>query len=128
MSSNHAPVIKEPDPKQEILRSSAIVGAGSLTNIFAGILKHKAIALILGPSGIGLFGLLNAILSTAAAVSGMGLSSSGVRQIAEAQARGDAFNMAATRRALTLSSSALGVLGALILLLFREQIAGLKGR
>jgi len=125
LSSNHAPVIKEPDPKQEILRSSAIVGAGSLTNIFAGILKHKAIALILGPSGIGLFGLLNAILSTAAAVSGMGLSSSGVREIAEAQARGDSFKMAATRRALAVSSSALGVFGALILILFREPIAGL---
>ena len=117
-------VLREPDPTRDILRSSAIVGAGSLTNIFGGILKHKAIALILGPSGIGLFGLLNAILSTAATIAGMGLSSSGVRQIAEAHADGDAFKISAIRRALTLSSFALGVIGALILILFREQIAG----
>ena len=101
------------------------MGVGSLINILGGILKNKGIALILGPSGIGLFGLFNSILYTAATITGMGLSSSGVRQIAEAQADGKGFKMAATRRALTISSSAVGLVGALILILFREHVAGL---
>jgi PST family polysaccharide transporter len=110
---------------RDIIRSSAIVGAGSLINILGGILKNKAIALILGPSGIGLFGIWNSILTTAATITGMGLSSSGVRQIAEAQADGEEFKMAATRRSLAISSSAFGLLGALTLILFREQVAEL---
>jgi PST family polysaccharide transporter len=115
--------LTESNHTRDIIRSSAIMGVGSLINILGGILKNKAIALILGPSGIGLFGLFNSILYTAATITGMGLSSSGVRQIAEAQADGELFKMAATRRALTISSSAIGLLGALILILFRERLA-----
>ncbi|MBN1102448.1 MAG: O-antigen translocase [Deltaproteobacteria bacterium] len=110
-------------PVAQILRASAIVGAGSLANIVAGIIRNKVIALLLGPSGIGLYGLLYSVQSTAATVVGMGLSNSGVRQIAEAQAENDDCRLSATRQSLWLASLALGLLGSLILALLARPIA-----
>jgi PST family polysaccharide transporter len=109
----------------QILRASALVGSGSLALILTGIIKNKIFAVLLGPIGIGLFGLLQSTLSTAATLSGMGLSNSGVRQIAEAQASGDGHQLGLTRSALWVASSCLGILGALALWWLREPIARL---
>jgi enterobacterial common antigen flippase len=108
-----------------ILRASAIVATGSLALILTGIIKNKIFAVLLGPGGIGLFGLLQSTLSTAATISGLGLSNSGVRQIAEAQAHGQGPQLGVTRSALWIASTGLGFLGALALVLLREPIAAL---
>lgn len=47
--------------------------------------KMKILALMLGPAGMGLLGLYNLILTAAGIVVGMGLGSSGVRQIAASE-------------------------------------------
>jgi enterobacterial common antigen flippase len=108
-----------------ILRASAIVGTGSLVLILTGIVKNKVFAVILGPGGIGLFGLLQSTLSTAATISGLGLSTSGVREIAETQSTEEGSTLGLTRSALWITSSILGFLGAFILVLLREPIASL---
>jgi len=45
----------------EILRSSALIGGSSALNMVFGILRTKAMALLLGPAGVGLLGLYIAI-------------------------------------------------------------------
>jgi antigen flippase len=110
---------------KEILRASIIVGAGSLATMVSGLIRNKVIALLLGPTGMGLFGLFNSTLSTASTLCGMGLSTSAVREIAQAKASNDATRLSVTRIALILSSIVLGFLGALMILIFCRPIAQL---
>jgi len=101
-----------------ILKSTFIMGASSVITTILGIVRVKAIALILGPSGMGLTGIYMTITSMASAVSGMGIRESGVRQIAEAFGTGDGQRVSRTatsiRRAALLSGIA-GSLGLLVL-------------
>ncbi len=53
------------------------------------MLRIKFVAVLIGPSGIGLMGVYNSIIGVVSSVAGMGLSSSGVRQIAAAHGAGD---------------------------------------
>lgn len=83
----------------------------------------KIFAVLLGPAGIGLVGLYHALMSTAAAISGMGVSSSGVRQVAEASAGADARRAARPLHALRALTMLLAATGAVILFLLRERVS-----
>jgi len=108
---------------RQILRASAIMGSSSAVAIVTGIVKTKVMAVLLGPAGIGFMGLLQSILTTAGTISGMGLASSGVREIAAVQADGAPEKMARTRSALWWAAVVFGLVGALVLVLLREPIA-----
>lgn len=108
---------------RQILRSSSIIGGASIINIVVGLLRMKAAALLLGPAGVGLIGLLQNILSTASGIAGLGVGNVGTRQIAEAAASGEVQAVAATRRALFWLTLALAVLGALVVWMLRQELA-----
>jgi len=65
-----------------------------------GIVKMKAAALLLGPTGVGLIGLYINVMQTAASVSALGLGNVGTRQIALAQAESSPAALGKVRRAL----------------------------
>ena len=46
----------------EVIKSSTLIGVASLLNIGFSILRTKAMALLLGPSGVGLLGLYGSIV------------------------------------------------------------------
>src|SRR5450759_3758202 len=92
-----APVAKaEKDTYGQILKSTALVGGSSVINIAIGIIRTKAIAVLLGPAGFGLAGLYGSVSNLTQSVAGMGINSSGVRQIAEAVGSGDTERIART--------------------------------
>jgi PST family polysaccharide transporter len=80
-------------------------------------------AMLLGPAGFGLAGLYMSVASLTQNVAGMGVNSSGVRQIAEAVGTQDAARISGTAAVLRKASLVLGLLGALILLLFAAPIS-----
>jgi PST family polysaccharide transporter len=106
-----------------ILKACAIMGSSSVIAVVAGIAKNKIMALLLGPAGVGLFGLLQSVLATAGTVAGMGIASSGVRQVAACAEEPE--QLSRTRGALWWSSLGLGAAGALAMLLFGEEIGRL---
>ncbi len=53
------------------------------------MVRTKFVAILLGPTGIGLMGVYTAITGMVSTVSSMGIGSSGVRQIAEAHGTGE---------------------------------------
>ena len=108
---------------RQILRSSSIIGGASVINILVGLLRAKAVALILGPAGVGLFGLFTNIVATASTLSGLGFGNVGTRQIAEASANDDPVRVAAARRALFWGTMALAILGGAVFWLLRGVIA-----
>ena len=109
----------------QILKSSALVGGSSVVNIAIGIVRTKAMAVLLGPAGFGLFGLYGSIASLTQSIAGMGVNSSGVRQIAEAVGSDDTERIAQTTAVLRRISIFLGMLGAGLLLVFSRQVSTL---
>ena len=100
-------------PFARILRSSALMGGAQVVVLAAGFVRAKAIALILGASGVGLIGLFNAFAGNVATFAGWGLGTSGVRLIAGSPEELKPSKIAAVRRmgwALSLLGLALGVL------------------
>src|SRR6266702_1746070 len=109
------------DTYGQILESSALIGGSSVLNIAIGIVRTKAMAMLLGPAGFGLFGLYGSIANLTQSIAGMGINSSGVRQIAEAAGSGDNARIAQTAAVLRRTSIVLGGLGAILLLVFSRQ-------
>ena len=109
----------------QILKSSALIGGSSVVNIAIGIVRTKAIAVLLGPAGFGLMGIYGSILDLAQSIAGMGINSSGVRQIAEAVGTGEKERIAQTAVVLRRISVVLGLVGALLLILFSGPVSTL---
>ena len=62
---------------RKILKSSALIGASSLFNILFGIVRTKAMALMLGPSAFGLIGAYSSIVDLSRTLAQMGVNASG---------------------------------------------------
>jgi antigen flippase len=95
----------------QILKSSALVGGSSPLNVLIGMVRTKVMAVLLG-----IFGVYGAIATLTQTVAGMGVSSSGVRQIAEAPGTGDAQRIASTTVVLLRLSLVLGLIGTALMI------------
>ena len=115
--------MSEQSSRRQILRSSAIIGGSSVINIAIGLLRMKVVALLLGPAGVGLIGILQNLMVTASTISALGVGNVGTRQIAEANGRGDQADIDAARRALFWGTLFLALLGAVGFWLLRDVLA-----
>ena len=107
----------------QILKSSALIGGSQVLNVSIGICRTKMMALLLGPAGLGLVGVYSSIVDLTQNVAGMGVNSSGVRQIAEAVGSGDNDRIQLTVAILRKTSIVLGLLGALLLIVLSRQVS-----
>ena len=98
----------------QIFKSTAFTGGAALTNVIFGIVRTKFMAVLLGASGIGLIGLYGSITGLAGTLAGMGIGSSGVRQIAEAVGTGDDVRVSKMVITLRRTSLVLGTIGGLL--------------
>ena len=107
----------------QIVKSSALIGGSSLLNAVFGIIRTKAMALLLGPAGYGLFGIYDSICNLTRTLGGMGINFSGVRQIAEAVGTGDNHRIATTVITLRRVAFFTGALGALLLVIAGKWVS-----
>jgi PST family polysaccharide transporter len=106
-----------------ILKSSAIMGASSVVNVLVGLARMKAAAVLLGPAGVGLIGILQNLMGTASGIAALGFGSAGTRQVADAVAGGRADEVAVVRRALFWGTLALALVGGGTFFLLRDLLA-----
>jgi PST family polysaccharide transporter len=88
------------------------MGGAQVVVLAAGFVRAKAVALILGASGVGLIGIFNVFSGNIATFAGWGLGTSGVRLIAGASEEQKPTKIAAVRRmgwALSLLGLALAL-------------------
>ena len=111
------------DSYRDILRSTAMLGASSIISMFFALIRMKTIALLLGPSGVGLFALYSSIVDIAVAVAGLGVAQSGVRQIAIAEGTGDRSKIAGIVALVQRTCLVLGLAGATALALLAAPAA-----
>jgi len=97
----------------QILKSSGIVGGAQALNLIIGLVRTKLVAVLLGPSGIGLVGLYISATGLVATLTSLGIGSSGVREIAKATGSGDEARVGLTVRVLRRICWITGLLGTL---------------
>lgn len=73
---------------RSIFNSTSLFGGVQVFVILISIVKSKFVAILLGPTGIGVLGLIQSTLLFIGAISSFGLERSAVRNIAEANALG----------------------------------------
>jgi PST family polysaccharide transporter len=106
-----------------ILKGTSIIGGASFISIVIGLLRTKVLALLLGPSGVGLASLYTGLMGTASTVATMGLGVVGTRQIAEAYSKEDTHAIKVARRALFWGTMALAAAGGLVVWSLRSVLA-----
>lgn len=67
-----------------ILRSSALLGGAQVVTLGAGFLRAKIIAVLIGPAGVGLVGILTTFNGNLASLAGWGIGTTAVRTISAA--------------------------------------------
>jgi len=68
---------------KNIAKSSGIIGLVQVFQIVFGLIRNKAIAILVGAQGFGIWGLYNTYIEMVSQISILGLDQSGVRQIAK---------------------------------------------
>jgi antigen flippase len=109
----------------QILKSSFLIASSTAFNVLTGMVRSKVMALLLGPAGFGLMGLYSSIVQVVQSIAGLGVNSSGVREIAAAVGTGDTGRIARTAAVLRRTSLALGLLGGGVLFLLSGPVAKL---
>jgi O-antigen/teichoic acid export membrane protein len=74
---------------RDIIKATSLFGGVQVLNILIQIIKQKFIAILLGPTGMGISGLFLSATSLIEGLTAMGLASSAVKNVAEANGSGD---------------------------------------
>ena len=98
-----------------------VIGSAQAVNILISIVRMKALAVLLGPGGIGLLSIYNSLLDMVKQTAGLGMGSSGVREIASS--RGNETMLSRVRQILFAAHLIQGALAMLAVWLLRERIS-----
>ena len=106
---------------KDLIRSMAIIGSSQSINIIISVFRMKAMAVLLGPTGIGLFGIFNNLLSAVKTAAGLGIGKSGVRQIAIS--KGDHQVLSRVRKVLLIAHLIQGTIAMAAVWIFKSKIS-----
>ncbi len=108
---------------KSILRATAVLGSSSIVGILVGLVSAKFSAVLLGPNGVGLIGLLQSLVGLSGLIAGMGIGVGLIRAGAFALAEEDYVHFAALRSGAWLIVGVLGTLALAFIYLFRVPIS-----
>lgn len=98
------------------LKATSLFGGVQIYNIIIAVLKSKVVALLLGPGGMGIYGLLTSTTGLITSATNFGLATSAVKDIAGANASGDIKRVSRTITIFRRWVWATGTLGLLVCL------------
>lgn len=107
----------------DILKATSLFGSVQVFDIIVRIVRSKFIAILLGPSGMGIAGLLNSTLELISAITSFGLRTSGVRNVAEAAAIGEEKNTSKVVAVLNKLVLFTGLLGTFVCFIGSQYIS-----
>ena len=108
---------------RQILKSSAVIGGSSVITVLLGIVRTKVLAMLIGAEGLGLLGVFSSVTALVSGIAGLGINSSGVRQIAVAVGTSDQQRISRTILVLRRTALLLGLVGMLALLFLCQPIS-----
>ncbi|SHL65930.1 polysaccharide transporter, PST family [Roseovarius marisflavi] len=104
-----------------LLKSMAIIGSAQAVRILITIVRAKLVAILLGPTGIGLLSVFNNLHEMASMSAGLGLGTSGVREISSA--KGEEVTLSRVRRVLFGALVLQGLVAMAAIWLARDTLA-----
>lgn len=110
---------------RQIVKSTSLFGGVQFFTIIITIIRTKFIAILLGPAGLGIVGLLNSTISFISALTNFGLERSAVKNIALSNAQNDKEKISLTVSILRKLVWITGIFGALITIIFSSSISEL---
>lgn len=119
----HHPPIASNELHRRVIRATAVTGSAGALNVLFRIIQLKAIALLLGPAGVGVMGIFMSLVSVAGVVSAMGLTTSGVRQLSMSLNGDDTNSRHHTLLVFRRLSLILAVTGSTVFLLLAQPIS-----
>lgn len=110
---------------RQIMKATSLFGGVQVFNIIISIIRSKFIAVLLGPAGMGIAGLLNSTIGLMKGLTEFGLGMSAVRNIAAANETGNEIRIAtvvAVMRRLVWITGIAGTLATLVLSPWLSQV------
>lgn len=110
---------------RQIVKATSIFGGVQVFQILVSIIRSKFIAVLLGPLGMGISGLLTSTTSFIESLTNFGLGTSAVRDISAAHATGNTTRMAVVAIVLKRLVWITGLLGAVLTLVLSPWLSQL---
>ena len=107
------------------MKATSLFGGVQVFNILFGIIRSKIIAVLLGPAGMGIAGLLNSSTGMIGSITNFGLSTSAVKNVAEANATGNNQRIATVISVIGRLVWITGILGTLITFVLAQVLSKL---
>ncbi|MBN1386950.1 MAG: O-antigen translocase [Bacteroidales bacterium] len=114
LSQEQGALDREKSSYRQIFKATSLFGGVQVFQILIGIVRVKFVAILLGTTGVGIMGLLNAPVDLIISITGLGISFSAVRDISEAHGSDDKNRIAVAIKTLRRWSWFTGMLGAVV--------------
>lgn len=108
---------------RQIMKATSLFGGVQFFQILIAVIRSKFVALLLGPSGMGIVGLLTSTTGLVAGLTNFGLGTSAVRNISEASAGNDRERVATIITVLRRLVWGTGILGTLVMLILSPWLS-----
>lgn len=110
---------------RNIMKATSLFGGVQIFNIIISIIRSKFIAILLGPAGMGISGLLTATTGLIGNMTEFGLGSSAVKNVSAANATNDSHKIGAVVSVLRRLVWITGLLGTVVTLCFAPLLSQL---
>lgn len=108
---------------RSIFKATSLFGGVQVYQILIQIIKSKFIAILLGPTGVGITGLYTSGLQFVQQLTNLGLANSAVRDVAEAHGTGDTLKISKTVTVLRRLVWITGLIGLLAVAIFSPLLS-----
>lgn len=105
--------VEAPNSYDQIVKSSSIMGGVAALSLILSMIRTKFAAVLIGTTGSGLLANFVAVQGIFSTLTGLGIQTSAVREVASAYANGDAVKIGRAVLTLRRSCWATGIVGAL---------------
>ncbi len=108
---------------RQIVKATSLFGGVQFFQIIISVIRSKFVAILLGPAGMGVVGLLTATTGLVAGLTNFGLGTSAVKNISEANATDDHNRIVTVIAVLRRLVWITGILGAVFTLVFSPWLS-----
>lgn len=110
---------------RQIMKATSLFGGVQMFQIIIQVIRSKFVAVLLGPSGMGIAGLLTSTIGLIAGLTNFGLGTSAVKNVAEANETGNVNRIATVIIVVRRLVWFTGILGTLITLILSPWLSQL---
>lgn len=107
-------MIEKQSSYRNIMKATSLFGGVQVFNIIISIVRSKFIAILLGPAGMGIAGLLTSTTGLITGITNFGLGTSAVKNVSAANATGDSYKISVVISVLRRLVWVTGILGMII--------------